>query len=140
MKFSAFVIAALSGVASAADFNLRSYFTGASTIDSKATVDPADVRVIVHGLAEEISKDEMQIISKSIIEAYNEAYKPSGHFLEAFKAHTASELGCWVPGCGAECRLCPNDDDQKEPEFVGQKILAHVEAGQWGAGMYIFGF
>jgi hypothetical protein len=51
MKFAAFAIAALAGIA-AAEFNLR---TAANKLQHPSWSDPAEARVVIHGLAEDAS-------------------------------------------------------------------------------------
>jgi hypothetical protein len=128
MKITAFAVAALTGVSSvsASAFSLRSVARNLMGSSSESPSAPADVRVILHGLLHETSLDDMKIISKSIVAAYNHAYKPAGHSLDAFDPHTFVEFnrGEQDPPI---CELCP-DDDVAGIDSQSQLVLARVGA------------
>jgi hypothetical protein len=128
MKITAFAVAALTGVSSvsASDFSLRSAARKLMGSSPESPSVPADVRVILHGLLHETSREDMQIITKSIVAAYNHAYKPAGHSLDAFDPHTFVEFtrGQQDPPI---CELCP-DDDVAGMDSQSQLVLARVGA------------
>jgi DNA-binding protein YbaB len=126
MKFATFAIAALTGTASA-DFNLRA---AANKLQRPSSSDPAAARVVIHGLTEDASLEDIQIIEKSAIAAYNNAYKTAGYSLKSFEAQLSATVpedaaalskqspeqgllvlatvqSSWNP----DCRFCPPDDD-----------------------------
>jgi hypothetical protein len=91
MKLSTLLVASATAVASATNFNLRStanFFSGEST-----PTKTLDSRIIVNGLADDLSKSDVEIIGKSIIAAYNEAYASDGLSIEKFNLHSHSENG-----------------------------------------------
>jgi hypothetical protein len=126
MKFATFAIAALTGTASA-DFNLRA---AANKLQRPSSSDPAEARVVIHGLTEDASLEDIEMIENSAIAAYNNAYKTAGYSLKSFEAQLSATVpedaaalskqspeqdqlvlatvqSSWNP----DCRFCPPDDD-----------------------------
>jgi hypothetical protein len=130
MKITALALITVAGVASA-DFNLRSVARSLMGTSSESS-DPADVRVILHGLLHETSRDDMKIVSKSIVAAYNDAYKSTGHSLDAFDPHMFVDFNQWEPSPFV-CELCL-DEDIAESKSQSQLVLARVGANKWAPG------
>jgi hypothetical protein len=130
MKFTtAFAFAAFAGVASA-KFSIRA---ASSKLHSgtKASTDPTDARIAVHGMKHEASPEDLDVIAQTIVTAYNHAYEGAGYTIESFKAQSTASLPettSWMP----DCRFCPPDDDAvtlKESESQGQLVLARLTVG-----------
>jgi hypothetical protein len=91
MKLSTLLVASATAVASATNFNLRS---AANVFNGELTpAETLDSRIIVNGLVDNLSKSDVEIIGKSIIAAYNEAYASDGFSLETFNLQSHSEIG-----------------------------------------------
>jgi hypothetical protein len=86
MKLIALVFASLATLTSARDCNLRA---APMRILYAESSDPADARIIVHGLFDDASAQDLEIISTSAVAAYNSAYAATGHSLTAFKTEAS---------------------------------------------------
>jgi DNA-binding protein YbaB len=127
MKFASFAIAALAGTTSA-EFNLRA---AANNLQRPSSSDPAEARVVIHGLTEDASLEDLEVIEKSAIAAYNSAYEIAGYSLKSFEAQlsaTVPDMADWMP----DCRFCPPDDDaaalNKQTPEKGLLLLATVQS------------
>lgn len=97
-------------------------------------LESSDIRVTMNGLVSEATEDDMYIISKSIVNAYNEVNTLSGSFILAFDVETSfrgklfGEKKPWM------CSLCPDDAsatvDLEEATNESQIITARI-ASQW---------
>jgi hypothetical protein len=67
MKFTAFALTTLVVLTSASEFNLRA---AAKTLLGTKSSDPAEARVVVHGLLHDTSAEDLNIISNSVVAAY----------------------------------------------------------------------
>jgi hypothetical protein len=106
MKLIALVFATLATVTSARDFNLRA---AAIKFLHAESSDPADARIIVHGLIDDASAEDLEIISKSAVAAYNSAYAATGHSITAFKTKYFFPI--------------PDTDDFRSTELVFVQIV-----------------
>jgi len=99
----------LATMVSAADFSLRADASKFLAAEPAASA-PTETRVIVQGLLHAASEDDLKIIGKSAVAAYNQAYGPYGHSIKAFKSTTSVSVS-ETPGTGGPtCTLCGNDD------------------------------
>ena len=109
MKINAIVVAMLASTASAADFSLRAAankLLGTTESAARST----DTRLIIQGLLHAASEEDLEIIGKTVVAAYNKEYGPYGHSIQAFKSSTSVTVS-QIPGIhDPSCRLCPNDD------------------------------
>jgi hypothetical protein len=85
MKFTTFALtfATLATLASAGDFSLRAT---ANRLIGAASSDSSDARVIIHGLVTDASAEDIKIIVKSAVKAYNSAYSVTGNSITDMKA------------------------------------------------------
>jgi hypothetical protein len=128
MKFTAFTVSTLVTLASASEFNLRA---AANMLLGNKAPDPTEARVMVHGLLHETSAEDLSIISKSVIAAYNAAYSSTGYSFTALET-TASVSGpdkvdWWGPNFWPGCRWCSNDDALTDSNTDAQAQLVFVE-------------
>jgi hypothetical protein len=130
MKFTAFAVSTLVTLASASDFNLRA---AANRLLGNKSSDPTEARVMVHGLLHETSAEDLSIISKSVVTAYNSAYSATGYSFTVLETKASvsgpDNLDWWSgrnfwPGC----RWCPNDDALADSNTDAQAQLIFVEA------------
>jgi hypothetical protein len=132
MKCTAFAVLTLVTLASASDFNLRA---AANRLLGNKSSDPAEARVMVHGLLQETSAEDLSIISKSVVAAYNSAYSATGYSFTALETKASvsgpDNVGWWWgrnfwPGC----RWCPDDDAlaDSNTDAQAQAQLIFVEA------------
>lgn len=122
MKLIAAVVLAFASSVTA-DFNLRAK-------GNKVTVgnDKAEARIVVHGLIKDASDEDLQIIGKMAVNAYNKAYQQAGYAIDGYKAElTASDIE--TVGFNYDCRFCPPDDDSTAFKETAQLVLAHVNVG-----------
>jgi hypothetical protein len=113
----------LATLASASEFNLRA---AANTLLGTKSSDPAEARVMVHGLLHDTSAEDLNIISKSVVSAYNSAYSTTGYSFAALKTMASVSIPdkvCIWPGC----RWCPNDDALADANTQSQAQLVFVE-------------
>jgi len=112
MKFNAVVLAMLATSVSAADFSLRAAANKLLGTTESTAAHSTESRMIVQGLLHAASEEDLEIIGKSAIAAYNKVYGPYGHSIQAFKTSTSVTVsqipGISDPSCGALCN--PNDD------------------------------
>ena len=83
MKITAFAVAALASLTSAEEFSLRA--TTARLGTQAQPSDPVQTSVIVKGLIDDASKEDIKIISESIVSAFNVAYADSGTSIDSFE-------------------------------------------------------
>lgn len=122
MKLSLFFVLAS---AASAEFNLRSKGT---SLTKTASDDQADARIVVHGLKKEASSEDLSIIRKSVISAYNNAYKEAGYSIQGYVAQlTAADIE--TVGFNYDCRFCPPDDDATALKEIAQIVMAQVAVG-----------
>jgi DNA-binding protein YbaB len=107
MKIAAFALTTLAALASASEYNLRA---APNTLIGTKSSDPAEARVMVHGLLHDTSTEDLNIINKSVVAAYNSAYSATGYSFTSMKTTTSvsipDKVGFW-PGC----RWCSEKDD-----------------------------
>jgi hypothetical protein len=132
MKFTALAFATLATLASARDFNLRA---AANRLLGGESSDPADARIIVHGLLNDASAEDLKIISKSAVAAYNSAYSAAGHSLTALKTKISipvpDKVGIW-----SDCRWCSSDDAVTLADSNTQGELVFVEIMTGGSAKH----
>jgi hypothetical protein len=111
MKLIVLAFAALATFTSARALNLRAAVMRDLHTESS---DPADARIIVHGLFDDASAEDLEIISKSAVAAYNSAYAATGHSITAFE----TKVSIPIPDTN-NFRTSPSDSDaQGELVFV----------------------
>lgn len=109
-----------------ADFNLRSKKINKPS--GSGEFSKADTRIVVRGLVNKASSEDFDIIRKSIVNAYNEAYQESGYSIEGYNIQlTATDIE--TVGFNYDCRFCPPDDDAAAVKDTAQLILASVDVG-----------
>jgi hypothetical protein len=88
---------------------------------------------MVHGLLHETSAEDLSIISKSVVAAYNAAYSVTGYSFTALET-TASVSGpdkldwkWWGPNFWPGCRWCSNDDALTDSNTDAHAQLLFVE-------------
>ena len=130
MKFTAFAVSTLVTLASASDhFNLRA---AANRLLGNKSSDPAEARVMVHGLLHETSVEDLSIINESVIVAYNSAYSATGYSFTALETKASvsgpDNVDRWSPNFWPGCRFwCPNDDALADSNTDAQAQLIFVE-------------
>jgi hypothetical protein len=82
MKFTTFALT-FATLASAGDFSLRAT---ANLLIGFASSDSSDTRVIIHGLVTDASAEDIKIIVKSAVKAYNSAFFVTGNSITYTKA------------------------------------------------------
>jgi hypothetical protein len=93
--------ALLVSVASANLFSLR----------SPARVDPEndiETRVMIQGISKELSAQDMEIVGKSLVKAYNDVLAEAGQTFDVFEPASTAKLQGWG------CKHCKPDDDTLE--------------------------
>jgi hypothetical protein len=129
MKFTAFALSTLVSLASASDFNLRA--AANRLLAGNKSSDPAEARVMVHGLLHETSAEDLSIISKSVVAAYNSAYSATGYSFTAMEIKASisgpDNIDWWGPNFWPGCRWCPNDDALADSNADAQAQLIFVE-------------
>jgi hypothetical protein len=119
MKLIVLTFAALATLTSARALNLRAAAMWDLHTESS---DPADARIIVHGLFDDASAEDLEIISKSAVAAYNSAYTATGHSITAFQTKDSIP----IPYTD-NFRTSPSDSDtQGELVFVQIALAGSV--------------
>jgi hypothetical protein len=131
MKFTTATILAIASLASvaSADSNLRA---AANKFLQSSSTDLADARIVIHGLTKDASPEDLEIIGKSAVAAYNSAYETVGYSMGSFNAQSSApvpDMVKWMP----DCRFCPPDDDttalEQNSNEQGELVLARVKVG-----------
>jgi hypothetical protein len=84
--------------------NLRS--AASRFLGRASSTDPADACIVIHGMGLEASPEDLTIISKTIVSAYNHAYEAAGYTIESQSTASAPQTVDLAPDC-----LSPPDDD-----------------------------
>ena len=109
MKIASCVLASLLAVASAT--KLRGSVT--------APVEHTDGQIVVKGLIKEVSAEDLDTISHSIVASYNKVYAHTGHSMDSFHLQAAAMVD-------QRCTNCRKDDDSKDVEGILTIITAAV--------------
>jgi hypothetical protein len=110
MKFAVATLTTLDSTSSNSEFNLSA---AANQLLGTKLSGPAEARVMVHGLVDETSAEDLNTISKSIAAAYNSAYSATGYSLTVLETKTSVSVPDKVDftrSFGPGCRWCPDDD------------------------------
>jgi DNA-binding protein YbaB len=116
MNFSTLTIAALLGTASA-QCNLR-----ANKLHAPLSSDLAEARVVIHGLTEDASREDLEIVEKSVIAAYNSAYQTAGYSLKSFEGQLSATVPDMVDWMQDDVAALKQSHEQ------GQLVLATVQS------------
>jgi hypothetical protein len=112
MKFAVATLATLPSASPASEFNIR---VAANQLLGTKSSNPAEAQVTVHGLLRETTVEDLNIISKSIVAAYNSAYSATGYSFTALQTKTLvsfshDKIGSTPRFFWPGCRWHPTDD------------------------------
>jgi hypothetical protein len=99
MKFSTIFISSLVGVASASNFKLRS----AKHLKDTELI---DARVAVGGLVRHATDGDLEIIGKTLLEAYNKAYGSAILTYDSFETQSHAPVPNSLFQCRRKCVVC----------------------------------
>jgi hypothetical protein len=130
-----FAVAILATLPSASTFTLK---VSASELLGTKSSDPAEARVMMHDLLSEISAEDLNIVSKTIIAAYDPAFSATDYACTAVETKTFTALETktsvsfpekagFPPSFWSGCRWYPNDDALTDSYEVTRRTTSPFE-------------